>query len=290
MEPIIARWSDWTGTGVEHLVLTHNTDAITADAVVISDGDGRFAARYRIVCDPGWRVRLADVELIGDERRLRLNSDGQGHWLDAQANPLHDLDGAVDVDLSITPFTNTLPIRCMNLAPGQSADIAVAYIRVPELTVAKDPQRYSCIESRLRTRNATAASRVGPDIGTNPWTVTLYVRLKRIEMVSLSFIPVCSAAFIRAAFRESSQSTRPPDEISTVCWSICNFGDAPEQMGPWTLAVILSRGDAHHDSRIPFWREHVDLAALELEDSVSDDRGRPRPLLYPLSRDSSNSS
>ena len=151
-EPIIARWSDWTGTGVEHLVLTHNTDAITADAVVISDGDGRFAARYRVVCDPGWRVRLTEVELIGDERRLRLSSDGQGHWLDAEANPLHDLNGAVDIDLSITPFTNTLPIRRMELAPEQSADIAVAYIRVPELTVTKDPQRYSCIESRVRYR------------------------------------------------------------------------------------------------------------------------------------------
>jgi|GraSoiStandDraft_12_1057312.scaffolds.fasta_scaffold686825_1 hypothetical protein len=87
-------------------------------------------------------------------------------------------------------------------------------------------------------------------------------------MVSLSFIPVCSAAFIRAAFRESSHLRRTPDEISTVCWSICNFGDLPEQMGPWTLAVMLSCGDAHDDSRIPIWREFVDLAAVELEDSV----------------------
>jgi hypothetical protein len=39
------------------------------------------------------------------------------------------------------------------------------------------------------------------------------------------------------------------------------LGDAPEQIGPWTLAVILGRGDAHHDSRIPFWREPVDLAS-----------------------------
>jgi len=152
LEPIIARWRDWTGTGVEHLVLTHDTDAITADGVVISDDDGKFAARYRVVCDPGWRVRLAEVELIGVERRLRLSSDGQGHWLDAQAKPLHDLDGAADIDLSISPFTNTLPIRRLDLAPGQSADIAAAYIRVPELTVTKDPQRYSCIENRARYR------------------------------------------------------------------------------------------------------------------------------------------
>jgi hypothetical protein len=100
-------------------------------------------------------------------------------------------------------------------------------------------------------------------------------------MVSLSFIPVCSAAFIRAAFRESSQSTRPPDEISTASWPL-QLGDAPEQMGPWTLALIFGRGDAHHDSRIPFWREPVDLAALELEDSVSDGRGASEATSVPF--------
>jgi hypothetical protein len=60
------------------------------------------------------------------------------------------------------------------------------------------------------------------------------------------------------------------------------FGGAPEQIGPWTLAVILSRGDAHHDSRIPFWREPVDLAALELEDSVSDGRGTSEATFVPF--------
>ena len=87
-------------------------------------------------------------------------------------------------------------------------------------------------------------------------------------MVSLSFIPVCSGAFIRAALRDSSHLRRTPDEICTVCWSLWNFGDAPEQIGPWTLAVILNGGDSLDDSRIPIWREFVDLAAVELEDSV----------------------
>jgi len=68
------------------------------------------------------------------------------------------------------------------------------------------------------------------------------------------------------------------------------FGGAPEQIGPWTLAVILSRGDVHHDSHIPYWREPVDLAALELEVLSLTVEARPRPHLYPLSRDSSNSS
>jgi len=57
------------------------------------------------------------------------------------------------------------------------------------------------------------------------------------------------------------------------------LGDAPEQMDPWTLAVILSRGDVHHDSHIPYWREPVDLAALELEVLSLTVEARPRPHL-----------
>jgi hypothetical protein len=152
LEPIIARWSDWAASGFEHLVLARSLDSITADGVVLSGSDQLFAARYRVTCDLAWCVRGVDVELIGDKRRLQLSSDGRGHWLDTAANPLQDLDGAIDVDLSISPFTNTLPIRRVDLQPGQSIDIAAVYIRVPEFTVTIDPQRYSCIERRARYR------------------------------------------------------------------------------------------------------------------------------------------
>jgi hypothetical protein len=150
--PIIARWSDWSGTGYEHLVLAQGVDAITADSVVLSGGDELFAARYRVTCDLAWRVRRAEVELIGAERRLQLSSGGRGHWMDTTGSPLNELDGAIDIDLSISPFTNTLPIRRLDLQPGQAVEIVVAYIRVPELTVTRDPQRYTCIESRRRYR------------------------------------------------------------------------------------------------------------------------------------------
>jgi hypothetical protein len=152
MSLIVARWRDWSAGGLEHLVLDERAEAITAHGVVLSGGDRLFAARYQIICDPGWRVRRLVVELIGDDRELQLSSDGQGQWLDARANPLPVLDGAIDVDLSISPFTNTLPIRRLELPPGQSVEIAVAYIRVPELTVTRDPQRYTCIERRARYR------------------------------------------------------------------------------------------------------------------------------------------
>jgi uncharacterized protein len=51
------------------------------------------------------------------------------------------------VDLSITPFTNTLPIRRLRLSVGESADIATAYLAFPRLTISPDLQRYTRVSS-----------------------------------------------------------------------------------------------------------------------------------------------
>jgi hypothetical protein len=48
----------------------------------------------------------------------------------------------VDVDLGVTPATNTIPIRRLGLAVGESADISVVSIRFPDLAVAVEEQRY----------------------------------------------------------------------------------------------------------------------------------------------------
>jgi hypothetical protein len=52
------------------------------------------------------------------------------------------------IDISATPFTNTLPIRRLGLKPGESEQLAVTYVRVPELLVGPEWQRYGCLEAR----------------------------------------------------------------------------------------------------------------------------------------------
>ena len=76
-------------------------------------------------------------------RRVELTGDGSGNWLvDGQA--ARPLDGCLDVDLWPTPFTNSLPIRRLQLRPGQTAELLVAFVLAPELEVSAKPQRYTC--------------------------------------------------------------------------------------------------------------------------------------------------
>jgi hypothetical protein len=152
-EKIVARWQDWSGKGIEHLVMQVDSDEIVAEAAIVgSVDDENFAARYRILCDGSWRVTEVEISEIGNDRWIELSSDGAGNWFDGSAAPLEELKGAIDIDVSVTPFTNTLPIRRLRLEKGQAKEILVVYIQIPGLTLATDRQRYTCLEPNRRYR------------------------------------------------------------------------------------------------------------------------------------------
>jgi hypothetical protein len=143
-------WVPWEGPGLEHLHLTSSTGDAVADGAIIGIAEGHpFRARYEIRCDTNWRVREVRVTLLGaDQPVIDLHADGNGHWTADTGEPRSDLDGCLDIDITGTPFTNTLPIRRLQLQPGASADLSVAYLDVPTLRLDAARQRYTCLEAR----------------------------------------------------------------------------------------------------------------------------------------------
>lgn len=65
--------------------------------------------------------------LGSDQPTIGLHADGNGHWTTDTVEPQPDLGGCVDIDLTATPLTNTVPIRRLRLQPGASADLLVVY-------------------------------------------------------------------------------------------------------------------------------------------------------------------
>ncbi len=51
-------------------------------------------------------------------------------------------DGLLDIDLSITPSTNTLPIRRLDLAVGGRKSVEALWIRFPDLQIDQLSQTY----------------------------------------------------------------------------------------------------------------------------------------------------
>jgi hypothetical protein len=141
-------WSNLTATGLEQLQLLYRSDEIIADGIVLGvEQDVPFRIRYEIYCDTSWCVRKVTItSLTEDEQTIRLLADGSGNWTNEAGEELPAFKGCIDVDISVTPFTNTLPIRRLLLNCGESSDIKVVYIRVPEMQLSVEPQRYTCLE------------------------------------------------------------------------------------------------------------------------------------------------
>jgi hypothetical protein len=107
---------------------------------VIDSERGRYS--YELVCEPNWTFRVIRIEAAAGERALTIESDGKGEWT-VDGEWRSDLDDCIDIDLSVTPFTNTLPIRRLGLAFDDEADLAVAHVAFPDLEVTVDAQRYT---------------------------------------------------------------------------------------------------------------------------------------------------
>jgi hypothetical protein len=141
-------WSSLAWPGVEHVRWTEDGQ-LRADSLAVhglEEGPARVSCQ--VIAEPDGRTRHVAVEVTGPAGpgRLVLSSDGEGAWTGSDGRPLPDLAGCVDVDISTTPLTNTLPIRRLGLAPGASADLLVAYVTVPQLELSAATQRYTHLD------------------------------------------------------------------------------------------------------------------------------------------------
>ena len=140
-------WTPLQQTGLEQLHLVENETSIVADGLVLGiEHATPFRLWYQVRTDSTWNVRECLLQVGGEQgQTVHLYADGQGHWTDAEGIACSHLDGCLDLDISRTPFTNTLPIRRLVLTPGESADLLVAYITVPDLSLRPVRQRYTCL-------------------------------------------------------------------------------------------------------------------------------------------------
>lgn len=108
-----------------------------------------WSVEYRISFDGGWGTLGTEISVqrAGHARHLVLRREPSGLWL-ADDCEVEDCRGALDVDLGVTPSTNTSAIRRLGLAVGASAELTAAWVRFPDLSVQALPQRYTRLGER----------------------------------------------------------------------------------------------------------------------------------------------
>jgi len=137
----------WTGSAyhsLENCVLTTTGSGAEASSIIL----GYYAQKiyrvdYRIKTNTRWETVFCEIssQLNSQTQLIRLESDGKGNWLQ-DGKQAHQFDGCIDVDIALTPFTNTLPIRRLKLASNEEQNIRVIYLDLLEGQIRPVQQRY----------------------------------------------------------------------------------------------------------------------------------------------------
>lgn len=102
---------------------------------------------YQILCDAAWRTLSATVRgwLGNTVIDIQIKTDGTGDWwLNEVEQP--DIRGCIDIDLNFSPSTNLLPIRRLDLAVGEAAEVKAAWLRFPSFRLEPLSQKYQRLD------------------------------------------------------------------------------------------------------------------------------------------------
>ncbi len=150
VDEITVRWRPETDHGLEHLVLKATPEGYSVRSRVIGENEGRrHAFSYEIDLDKDWRVLSFVIESV-DGRSRSYRSTSAGRWQDGRGNALPVFDGCIDIDLSFTCFTNSLPVRRMDFTKGQAREFSMLWMPSDTLEPFVDGQRYTCREPGKR--------------------------------------------------------------------------------------------------------------------------------------------
>lgn len=122
---------------------------LTGNVVLLLEGQPAHV-QYRIECDQDWKTRQVEVtqEQSGNTVSIHLTVDTNQVWQkDGQVVQLGA--GLYDIDLEISPGTNTIPMRRLNLQVGESQMVNAVWVRFPGLNLERLHQRYTRISQSL---------------------------------------------------------------------------------------------------------------------------------------------
>jgi hypothetical protein len=137
------RWRRIDQPGLELARIEVATHGVAVASTLIDAGERPFSLRYLWTLDADWRTRTLRIEQTReDDRWLTVERTGASSWL-VDGRPAPHLDGCMELDLSATPFCNTLAVRLL----GRDGELDAAYISADNLTVTPSRQQYEKINN-----------------------------------------------------------------------------------------------------------------------------------------------
>lgn len=137
----------WTGqfyNSLENCYVSISDESVNVNSVIIGTYNNKiFRVEYMIRTNKNWETILCEVKSLfaNEMNHLHLESDGKGNWI-MNGEPASQFNGCIDIDIPLTPFTNTLPIKRLKLLENEKQLIKVVYIDILEAQIKALQQQY----------------------------------------------------------------------------------------------------------------------------------------------------
>jgi hypothetical protein len=149
----------WTGIeyySLENCHIRRSGAGYEIDAVINGFYEDRiYRVDYKIRTNLQWETASAHIKCRhrDEVQEILLEADGKGGWT-RNGRDAPELGNCMDIDIPLTPFTNTLPIKRLSLATGETREIQVVYVDLLNRRITPVRQKYTRLsETTYRYEN-----------------------------------------------------------------------------------------------------------------------------------------
>ncbi|WP_347216489.1 putative glycolipid-binding domain-containing protein [Chryseobacterium sp.] len=140
-------WKGIAFQSLEYFNITENDKNLIVESKIIGFYEDKiYTVDYQLIIDLHWNIQEFVIESEVNTGKNKLTGKKlQNEWeINDVINP--DFKEFPFIDISLTPFTNTLPINNLQLAENDSQEIKVIYIDVLNHLVKPVTQQYTKID------------------------------------------------------------------------------------------------------------------------------------------------
>jgi hypothetical protein len=138
----------WTGReyySLENCLVNTTGNGSEITSIIIGHYEEKiYQVEYSIKTNINWETIFFEINArhSNQTQLIRFESDGRGNWM-SEGKEESQFNGCLDIDIPLTPFTNTLPINRLHLAIGQTREICVIYLDLLAQEVRPVRQKYT---------------------------------------------------------------------------------------------------------------------------------------------------
>jgi uncharacterized protein len=145
-------WKGLEDQTFEHCMVTRTPGQLEVQSKIEGPVNNvHTIVEYEVVLDTAWTVSSVQVKMTAPapEKSIKLTHNKFGEWVDDNLHTRPDLDGCLDIDISLTPFTNSLPVKRLCFKPGESRELPVLYFDLPAFDIRIQKQRYTYLGNNV---------------------------------------------------------------------------------------------------------------------------------------------